>query len=107
MLFRSAVSRDKHEIPALDKKSLLVAPIMTNRLGWSRGYFETVANEPVGEDDVLQPNCFYSYSFRRYYDEYNHELPERVEPCGVYGLHSFRTIDDEVSKALGIPLAPD
>jgi hypothetical protein len=79
---------------------------MTNRLSWSRGYFETVAHRNL-EDDVLHPHCFYSYNFRRYFDEYRNELPERIEPCGIFALRSFRTIDDAVSEALGIPLAPD
>jgi len=85
---------------------LLFAPVMTNRLPWSRGYFETITNLPLGEGEVLQQHCF-RFSNHRCYDEHHRELSGPTEPCGEGGLHSFRTVDDLVSDALGIPLAPD
>jgi hypothetical protein len=51
--------------------------------------------------EILTPGSF------RYYAEHNHRLERPVEPVGDYVLHSYGTIDDLVSKALGIPLAPD
>ncbi len=85
---------------------LLVAPLMINRLPWSRGYFETLTNRPLGEGEVLKQHCFRS-SEGRYYDERSRELSRPIEPCGHWGMQSYRTLDDRVSKALGIPLAPD
>jgi hypothetical protein len=90
----------------LGPDSLLVPPIMTNRLPWSRGYFETIAELPLEPGDVLKHHCFRSTQ-GKYYDEANHELPGPVEPVGTWGLHSYRTIDDTVSDALGIPRVPD
>jgi hypothetical protein len=29
-------------------------------------------------------------------------LPQRSEPCGVWGLDSYLTLDDSLSDALGI-----
>ena len=84
---------------------LLFAPLVINRLPWSRGYFETIANLPLGEREVLKQHCFESNG--RYYDDKGHELPVPAEPCGLRGLESFRTVDDSVSTALGITLAPD
>jgi immunity protein 26 of polymorphic toxin system len=92
--------------PELGVGCLLIAPLMTNRLGWSRGYFETIANRPLGEDEVLRHHCFES-SRGRYYDEMSRPLEVRTEPCGIWGLDSYRSIDDAISKALGIPFAPD
>lgn len=92
---RSEVSRDR----------LLVAPMMTNRLPWSRGYFETVAHWPLEADDTLPQHCFLSAARGRYFDEKGNELAGPVEPVGVYGLHSYRTIDDAVSTALGFDRA--
>lgn len=86
---------------------LLVSPIMTNQLPWSRGYFETLANTSLTADDVLPQHCFLSASRGRYYDERGVELPGPSGPVGDHGLHSFRTIDDQVSDALGVPRAPD
>jgi hypothetical protein len=81
---------------------LLVPPIMTNRLPWSRGYFESLAAVPLEADDVLEQHCF-RRSNGQYYDETNHELPGPVEPVGDWALRSYRTIDDQLSDALGLP----
>jgi hypothetical protein len=93
-------------VPSLKKDGQLLPPLMTNRLPWSRGYFETVANVPLTKDEALPQHCFKDIR-GRYFDEHRRLLRRRSEPCGDAGLHSFRTIDDAVSKALGIPLAPD
>jgi hypothetical protein len=90
----------------LRPEALLVPPLMTNRLGWSRGYFQTVGHEPLGPDDVLPVHCF-RRSNGEYFDERGRRLPGPVEPVGLFGLHSYRTIDDDVSRALGVPLAED
>ena len=85
---------------------LLVSPIMTNGLAWSRGYFDTVKNVPLDADDVPSPHCFSDASVSGgYFDEMSNPLSGPIEPVGDYGLHSFRTIDDEISGALGIPKA--
>lgn len=86
---------------------LLLPPLMTNRLPWSRGYFETIAEMPFEDGEILKQHCFYSRIFNKYFDEHADELPQPSEPVGMYGLGSYRTIDDAVSKALGIPLVPE
>jgi len=99
----SKIPPDSSELRA---NRLLIAPLIINRLPWSRGYFETIATRPLVEGDVLKRHCFRS-SYGRYYDEQSRELSAPSEPCGDWGLHSYRTIDDEISDALGIPRAPD
>lgn len=105
--------RDRSGTKALPDRSairpdrLLVSPILTNRLPWSRGYFETLANVPLERDDVLLQHCFLSASRGRYYDDDGNELAGACEPVGDYALHSFRTIDDQISDALGIPKVPE
>lgn len=91
----------------LSRERLLVSPMMTNRRPWSKGYFETVAHWPLEPDDVLPQHCFLSAARGRYFDEKGNELPGPIEPVGDYGLHSYRTIDDAVSAALGFDRAPD
>ena len=92
----------------LSAMKLLIAPLMTNRLPWSRGYFETVAHRGFEPGERLPMHCFEEPLRKptRYWDEYNHELRARLEPCGIHGLHSYRTIDDAVSDALGIARVP-
>jgi hypothetical protein len=86
---------------------LLLPPIWTNRLGWTRGIFQTIDNQPLRKHDFLAQHCFRD-SFRAIYlDERGRKLPSRVEPRGEWGLVSYRWIDDHVSDALGIPRVPE
>jgi len=101
-----ARSKRKDLVPELLRGQFLVPPIMTNALPWTRGYFEVLENREIRPLDKLRKHCFKN-SFGRYFDEYNNSLPSPVDPIGAWGLSSLRTIDDEVSNALGIPLAPD
>ncbi|QGQ21151.1 hypothetical protein GC089_16365 [Cellulomonas sp. JZ18] len=97
--------KDVPDRSALSRDHLLVSPMMTNHLPWSKGYFETVAHRPLEPGDVLPQHCFLSAARGRYFDERGNELPGPIEPVGDYGLHSYRTIDDAVSEALGLDLA--
>lgn len=93
---------------ALSPDDLLIPPVLTNRLPWSRGYFEVVERRPLEAGEVLSPHCFrVAGPARIYYDEACNRLPEPVEPVGDYLLESFRTIDDRISHALDFPRAPD
>ncbi len=84
---------------------LLVPPMLTNRLPWSRGYFQAIGHRPLNEQDVLPRHCFLSGARGTYFDDYGQPLPGPIEPVGDYGLHSFRTIDNAISDALLIPRA--
>ncbi len=102
-----ATSQEKDKIPDLHVSELLVPPLLTNRLPWSRGYFVTLLNRPIVKADVLGQHCFEDGRGRFFYDEMSNDLDHRVDPVGEFGVHSFRTIDDAISDAMGMPLAPD
>ena len=87
-------------------EQLLVPPLMTNNLPWSRGYFRTLINLPIEAGEALPRHCFRA-STGRYYDDMAKELPGPIEPVGEWGLQSYRSIDDVLSSALGLPLAPE
>jgi hypothetical protein len=101
-------SRDKSAVPELIPEHLLVPPMMTNKRPWTMGYFEFIENRPLGHSNRLPQHCFVrSWRTNTYFDERGEQIPDPIEPIGIWGLHSYQTIDDEVSKALGIPLAPE
>lgn len=99
-------SKIKQEIPELFRGQLLIPPMMSNKLPWTRGYFETLENRELGPMDRLLKHCFMD-TRGWYFDEYNNRLSSPVEPIGERGLQSFRTIDDQISKALGIECSTD
>lgn len=99
-----AFSDSEDKTPQLKNEELLVPPMMTNQLPWSKGYFKVVKHIQLTQDQVLPTHCFHDFR-NSYFDEYNNKLVRRTEPCGEHALKSYRTIDDAVSKALGVPLA--
>jgi hypothetical protein len=77
-------------------------PILTNNLGFSRGYFTLVENRPFGPGE--RPTyCFKWLTDGKYHDETGAELPARVLPFARSGVHSPLTIEDEIARALGLP----
>lgn len=80
---------------------LLLPPFMTNQLPWTRGYFKFVDNRQLTSADVFPTHCFMD-SRGYYYDESGTQLPGPTEPVGQWSLRSFRTIDEDISEALGI-----
>lgn len=85
---------------------LLVPPVWTDRLPWTKGYFQHINNRPLNGFDLL-PHCFRRApvepdSAIKYVDEAGRELRARTEPCGEWGLASYRWIDDQVSDAVGM-----
>jgi hypothetical protein len=82
---------------------LLIAPIWTNRLVWTLGYFQHIENQPMDERVLLRQHCFLDTIRHRYVDVGGVTLRHRTEPCGSWGAVSYRWIDDHVSDALGMP----
>lgn len=106
-----ARSESKKEIPYgnLIPANLLIPPMGINRLPWSKGYCEVVENQRIKDNEKLPRNVFWSVAREKYFDDKQNEVldPPTDIPIGVYGLSSYRVLDDEISKALGISLAPD
>ena len=103
----STASENSESIPPLRPGELLVPPILTNRLAWTRGYFRTLKNVPLTKWDVLPAHAFRTTMPPFLVDERGNPIRQAVEPIGQYGLDSILTIDDLVSDALGIPRVPE
>lgn len=104
-----AFSRTKEKIPTLDKRSLFLPPLGTNRRPWTMGYFETIESRPLKPRDVLPVHCFEddTYLPTRYVDEFGRRLKRKSKPYDSNGLDSFRTIDVQISLELGIRPSAD
>jgi hypothetical protein len=102
-----AKAPSKTSVPTLDRNRLLIPPLITNKLPWSRGYFEHIQSRPLEVGDVLTQHRFWDPLRGIFRDEQGNVVPDPSEPCGTWGLHSFQTIDDELSKALGLQLSGD
>lgn len=101
------VSREKRpELDQLGPHRLLLPPIFINRMPWTKGYFETIDNLTLSDDDLLAQHCFRRWT-GDYMDEQGHRIPAPAEPCGDWGLSSYRWLDDQLSDKLEIPRTPE
>jgi len=101
----NAHAPEKLPVPELRRDRLLLPPLVLDWVCWTKGYVQTVAHMPLKEQDVLARHCFDDLD-GGFIDEFRQKV-RRTEPCGVYGLTPFRGFDDEISRAIGMSLAPE
>jgi len=100
-------SSPQPDLDSLRPERLLIPPTYTNNMLWTRGYAVNQAHEVLDSSALLAQHCFaYMTIEGRFLDEKGSVVPQRTEPCGIWGLQSYRAIDDLLSDALGIPLVP-
>jgi len=91
----------------LTPDNLLIPPMFTSTVLWSRGYAVKVANLDISEKDLLKQHCFYSPSQKTYFNEKGVRLTKKTEPCGEWAYAvGLDYIDNKISDALGIQRAP-
>ena len=54
--------------------ALLLSPLFINQMPWTKGYFQTVDNWPLTDEDLVAQHCFLSAGRGRYFDEDFNEL---------------------------------
>lgn len=100
---RIATHLEDYDVAELDPSRLLVSPIMTNRLGWSRGYFFVVTNLPLKPEELLAKHVFRKKANRDwYFDDAGNEVEAWDGPIGLYGLASYSAVQLLVLDALGL-----
>jgi hypothetical protein len=98
------------------KPDLLIPPIITNFLGWRRGYFKTLGNYPLTPEERLPRHYFlrsllpitWDHPDASYCDEFSNPSPRPSpgEPWKGSGLSGYLYIDELLSEAIGIPPVP-
>jgi hypothetical protein len=95
-------------VDELTVERLLIPPLFINRLPWSRGYFQTVSSADLDPSDRLPQHHFWDAARSAYVNEAGRPIAHTPPtPVGDWGLHSFRTVDDAISEALGFPPVPE
>ncbi len=90
--------------PALNRKDLLIPPLMVNRQPWTKGFFERMGHIEISE---LAPYDF--HCFRNVRNQIVNEYGETMKKCtgrpiGQYGLASYGAVSREIAAKLGISL---
>jgi hypothetical protein len=90
----------------LHDSKLLFPPVLTNRLGWSKGYFKTIGNISIENFKTIKEASFYYYNGEIFDDNSNQlSQPYSLETTGSFAVTSYLNIDNLISLRLGIPLA--
>ena len=95
------------DLSRLRPDRLLIPPAYTNRLAWTKGYFETVDRMEIRSDVLVSQYCFWDVARGRFVDDMEQPLRAERQPSGSWGLVSYRRLDDLVSDAVGIPRVPE
>ena len=89
------------QIPCdLDNSSLLIAPTIVNRLGWSRGYFETICNLPLTEREENMPYGFWHFQKKCFVNAEGTVLHSRPKYHTDYGLGNYCVVGEKIQAAL-------
>lgn len=84
----------------LDKQKFLIAPEVVNYLPWRKGYFETIGNIKVSQNEKNVEFAFWDVARHKYVDISGKEVKNKPLICGIFGLASYRGIGNEVQKAI-------
>jgi hypothetical protein len=86
---------------------LLIPPILIADEPWLMGRFVHIENRSFKEDELVTRHCFESPIFGnpKYFDDNGKELPSKLSPCGFLALTTLHGLDNEISRAIGIPPA--
>lgn len=104
----AGVRKDLKSVTAEDFRppNLLIPPVLTNRMGWTRGYYETLTNIPLESADLLKRHVFREPGKQNYWDENSEPVEESdisdASLVGLQALQSYFTTEDRISRALGL-----
>jgi hypothetical protein len=96
-------SISKTQFPALKIDDMLLPPIGTNTVPWSKGYFELVKTGENRAEDILRRHSFRD-SRGWFFDEYGNRHYEPMDPVGDYALSGIGAIDVDISNAFSLPI---
>lgn len=84
----------------LDPKQFLIPPMMVNNQGWLKGYFLTIGNSNVTEEERTIDLGFWD-DIKKYYVDINGNMLSRTPGvCSFYGLGSYGAVGRSVQKVL-------
>lgn len=87
-------------VPELKPENFLLAPIVINAKGWRDGYFYTVANQPVREEELNVSYGFWNEQTKRFQNEHGDIIDKIPEWKAGRGLYSFRYVGGETHRLL-------
>ena len=84
----------------LESRKFLIAPMVVNYQPWRKGYFETIGNIGVLQNEKNIKFAFWNVLKDKYVDISGKEIDYKPSICGIYGLASYGAVGKEVQKAI-------
>lgn len=87
----------------LENEELLIPPVIVNHQPWRKGYFETIGNVGVSENEKNIDFSFWDICREKYVDINGQVIMLDSEPKyrSIYGLGSYGIVGKDVQRALG------
>ncbi len=99
-------SKDLELHPKLNKNDLLIPPYFINRLGWLKGYFQTISKITLDKEDILDYHSFIKLPVSHnlgYVDEYGNKTEKINKESESYAMGNYITLDMDISKKFNLP----
>jgi hypothetical protein len=81
----------------LKKDKLLLPPIIIDKSPWTKGYFQTIKNLELTDEDIFINHCF-KHINGKYYDEYANELSEPLNLVGSASICYIGEIERRINE---------
>lgn len=92
------------DISLLTPGRLLIPPQVIHHSMWRMGLFETVSHVDLVGGNFLPQTCFRDNVIAPFVDLYGNPVEDCYEPCADWGMNSAASLDDEISRALKLPV---
>ena len=93
-------STKKEIVTDFENSKFLIAPMIINKQPWLKGYFETIGNTPVTDQEKNVDYGFWDVMKKHYVDIKGNVLDNPPKYNSIYGLGSYGILTKEVFKAL-------
>lgn len=81
-------------------EELLIGPEIVDAIYWTKGYFFTIANIPIDDNEEELDYGFYSVGKGNYFKEDGQELMHQPLLLGTYGIATITGIANNIEKEL-------
>ena len=100
LLFKNKTKTPDISSYAPDYNELLLKPCIVSSGYWTRGFFFTIANDPINAQGKGLDYGFYSIGKGKYMNESGHELDRQPAILGTYGISTLTGIARQIEQEL-------
>ena len=93
-------SQEVKMLDYMNSNQLLIPPVVVNNQGWLKGYFMTIGNIAVTDEEYSVDFGFWSTVRNKYFDLSGNELKKEPKYHSIFGLGSYGVVGRDIQKVL-------